>query len=170
MTPFGTKFRYGPVTQAFHWLTALMVMAAWLTAHAAGAGAPVLGLHETVGVTVFVLVAFRLLWRSFDRLPGPPPRRDALLSAQWLADVLLYVLLFLVPVTGIIGMHEMQAAAFAGLTHEPGHSVLDLHRLFGNLLILIAGLHSAFALFHHFVRRDRVLRMMLPGGPPARTA
>lgn len=154
MTLFGTKVHYGAVAQTFHWVMAVLMIAAWLSA-----GDATIMLHETIGVTVFVMVAFRLLWRSFDRLPGKPPKGHTSAKVSWLADLLLYGLLFAVPITGIIGSHEIRAI-LAG-TH-PERGVIDLHRLLANLLILIAGLHSAFALYHHFVRKDGVLKMMLP--------
>jgi cytochrome b561 len=165
MTLLGTAFRYGPIAQAFHWAMAVLVIAALISA-----GGGIVPLHEAIGVTIVVMVVLRLAWRAFfDRLPGKPPMRTALARWSWRIDILLYLLLFAVPITGIIGAHEVQDALFQGLsvaeTHAPGPSVLDLHRLFGLLLTLAAGLHSAFALFHHYVKRDSVLKMMLPGGP-----
>jgi cytochrome b561 len=166
MTLFGTKFRFGPVTQTFHWVMAVLVIAALSSALAADrGGAAILTLHETLGVTIFVMAALRLTWRAFDRLPGKPPMRNALARWSWWIDMLLYVLLFAVPITGIIGSHEMSAIA-KGLLH-PAPSVLGLHRGLALLLFLTAGLHSAFALFHHYVKKDGVLKMMLPGGRAA---
>ena len=166
MTLFGTRFHYGPIAQSFHWVMAALVVIALLTAFAADhGGAALLTLHETIGVTVFVLTALRLAWRAFfDRLPGKPPMKTALARWSWRVDVALYVLLFAVPVMGVIGSHELQAMA-AGAHPERG--VIDLHRLFAVLLLLTVGLHSAVALFHHYVRRDGVLKMMLPGGRAA---
>ena len=31
------------------------------------------------------------------------------------------------------------------------------------VMLALVGLHAAAALYHHFVRRDRVLQRMLPG-------
>ena len=39
----------------------------------------------------------------------------------------------------------------------------DIHGWLGNVLIWLAGLHAAAALYHHFWRRDTVLLSMLPG-------
>jgi cytochrome b561 len=160
MTLFGTKYHFGPIAQAFHWAMAILVIAALLSV-----GAGIITLHETLGVTIFVLVVLRLAWRAFfDRLPGKPPMRTALARWSWWTDVALYVLLFAVPIAGIVGAHEMQAVLTGGLAEHPaGPSVLGLHRLLGFLLLLTAGLHSALALYHHYLRRDGVLKMMLPG-------
>ena len=40
----------------------------------------------------------------------------------------------------------------------------DVHSLLANYLLLsLVGLHVAAALYHYFIRRDRVLQRMLPG-------
>ena len=35
-------------------------------------------------------------------------------------------------------------------------------RVFANTILILAGLHAAAALFHHYVLRDGVLHRMLP--------
>lgn len=169
MTLLGTRFRYGPIAQAFHWVMTVLVIATLLTALAADHADPsILMLHQALGVTVFVMVILRLAWRAlFDRLPGKPPKQAASARWSWRVDVVLYVLLFAVPVTGLIGAYEGQALLIDGPAAGGEHGILDLHRPLGILLFLTAGLHSALALFHHYVRRDNVLKMMLPGGGTA---
>jgi cytochrome b561 len=39
----------------------------------------------------------------------------------------------------------------------------DLHYWVATTIIMLAGLHAAAALFHHYVLRDDVLWRMLPG-------
>jgi cytochrome b561 len=38
----------------------------------------------------------------------------------------------------------------------------DWHALAANAIMIVAALHAAAALFHHYVLHDRVLRRMLP--------
>ncbi len=75
-----TPTRYGAVSQTFHWLTAILVGAAFLL----GEGGPearvyvaerasTLNWHETLGILVIVVVVFRLVWRFFDPAPEEPP-------------------------------------------------------------------------------------------------
>ena len=50
---------------------------------------------------------------------------------------------------------------------DPGNTALrkfveDLHSWAANILLIVAGLHAAAALLHHFVFKDDVLRRMLP--------
>jgi cytochrome b561 len=43
-------------------------------------------------------------------------------------------------------------------------TVGDLHALSANWIMILAGLHAAAALFHHYILRDDVLRRMSPRG------
>jgi len=102
--------RYGPVAQAFHWVTAVLVVIAFIygpggseeRVYSAGIDFD-RQLHETLGSCVFVLAAMRLLWRVFDTHPDPPKvsRWMGIVSkaVQWA----IYVLLFAVPTTAIAG-------------------------------------------------------------------
>ena len=46
-------------------------------------------------------------------------------------------------------------------------SARGYHGMVANWLVILAGLHAAAALFHHFVKRDGVLRRMIPGRLPS---
>jgi cytochrome b561 len=51
--------------------------------------------------------------------------------------------------------------------YDPGnralmHLVGGWHALAANTLLIVAGVHAAAALFHHYVLRDATLRRMLP--------
>ena len=51
---------------------------------------------------------------------------------------------------------------------DPGNRALretveDWHGLAANILLVVAALHSAAAVAHHFILKDDVLRRMLPG-------
>ena len=48
-----------------------------------------------------------------------------------------------------------------------GHQIMEVHQLLANAIVVVAGLHAAAALFHHFFVKDGVLRAMLPGGRAA---
>lgn len=57
---------------------------------------------------------------------------------------------------------------FAVPAYDPGNRALrrligGWHALAANGIMILAGLHAAAALFHHYVLRDGVLRRMLPG-------
>jgi cytochrome b561 len=42
------------------------------------------------------------------------------------------------------------------------HTLEELHGDFADVVLIVAGLHAAAALVHHYLLRDSVLRRMLP--------
>jgi cytochrome b561 len=172
--------RYSGVAQLFHWLTALLVIVAYITS----IGGPELrvyspandfsrGLHELLGISVFWLTAMRMGWRAFF----PPPKGPAMpvwmelgaKAGHWA----IYALLVLVPLTAIFGAwlegHPLTLLAVGNVqpllsqSRALGLVLADLHRSFGDALIWFAGFHATAALYHHLWRHDTVLLSMLPG-------
>jgi cytochrome b561 len=171
---------YGALSQMMHWITVVLVILAWLlgqfddvfpkgAARAAG-----LFVHISAGLAVIGILVMRLFWRFAD---PPPPIEHTILGA-WLdragqlAHYLLYALLVAVPISGIVlqfargdalplfGLAEIASPwvrdrAFA-------RSVKEIHEVTANALIVLAALHAAAALLHHWVLRDRTLVRMLP--------
>ena len=180
MPLLNTATRYGAVSQAFHWVTAVLVVAAYLL----GAGGPesrvysasrasALGWHETLGILVFAVVLARVLWRLADRRPEARPMAAWVEWSSRAVHWALYALLLAIPATAIVGAYlEGHPVTFLGigalgpigpLSHALGQTISDLHRSLGSFIVWIAGAHAAAALFHHFIMRDNVLVAMLPG-------
>jgi cytochrome b561 len=172
--------RYGALPKAVHWLTVVLVIAGWLLGqflddlpealHPAG-----LVTHMTMGTTIFLLLIIRLNWRFID--PPPPPEQTAL---GWIAEIgaksahyALYALLVAIPIFGmLVQFTRGNAMPVYGLFEIPSpwlkdralaDSLLEIHQWLANTLIVLASLHAAAALAHHFVLGDRTLRRMLPG-------
>lgn len=171
--------RYGAVAQAFHWVTALLVLVAFLYGPGGSEDRVYAAardfdrqLHETLGLCVLGLVALRLLWRMLDTRPQPVQ------GARWMSlaakgvQAALYVLLFAVPLTAIGGawLEGHPLTLLAGLKipspvaalHDTGAVIAEVHTWLGDAILWLAGLHAAAALFHHFLLRDGVLVSMLP--------
>jgi len=181
----GLAGRYGPVAQAFHWVTAILVLVAFIYGPG-GSEQRVYSpardfdrqLHETLGMCVFVLVAMRVLWRTVDARPEPPqvPRWMGIASkaAQWG----LYLLLFAVPLTAIAGawleghpltlLGGIEIPPLLGLSHDLGAQIATLHTWLGDAILWLAGFHAVAALYHHSVLKDGVLASMLPRWLPLR--
>jgi cytochrome b561 len=173
-----TPSRYGAITQAFHWLTAVLVVAAYLLSkgdryslYSAEADA-VRRMHETLGVLVVLVVALRLLWAWFDDAPArrPMPRWTA--AAAGLVRFALYALVISIPATAVLGTWlEGIPITLAGMDIVPpmsqargwGQLIMGIHTALGGAILWLAGAHAAAALFHHFCLRDGVLKAMLPG-------
>ena len=176
MTP--TSSGYTGTAKALHWLIVLLLIAqfifAWTMPHI-GRNTPVttlISLHFTFGIIILAVAIVRLGWRLTHREPPPedglPPWQN--LTAH-IVHYLLYALLFVVPILGWInaswrGMPvEMFGLELPKLlpTRAPGWNWTgDVHGLLANYAMLaMVGLHVAAALYHHFVRRDGVLKRML---------
>lgn len=169
---------YTPVAIAFHWTTAALVLfmiPAGLAMVALPEGETqnlLFNLHRSIGVLLFPLVAARLLYRW--RHP-PPPLPDDLPAIQKFAahatHYALYGLLLLNPWLGWWATSAYGAAVNVFWLFElpplvaenkPLSDTLFLfHRSVGITIALLVCMHIGAALFHHFIRRDRILLRML---------
>jgi cytochrome b561 len=131
-------------------------------------------LHRSLGVTVLALTLFRLGWRWHARIPSLPATLSVIqkLAARG-TEYLLYVLLLLQPILGILHTNARgRRVDFYFLGELPpligpdkllAKQAIAAHDLVAYVLLAVIALHAAAALFHHFVRRDDVLKSMLPG-------
>ena len=137
--------------------------------------APVMNGVISAGLAILAVLVARLLWRLAD--PPPPPEPTVL--GEWLdragrlAHYALYALLIAAPVAGIVLQFARgDALPLFGLSEIPSpwladrafaRTVKEVHEVLANGLVILAGLHAAAALVHHWVFRDRTLVRMLPG-------
>jgi cytochrome b561 len=174
---------YGAIPQVMHWITVALVILAWFLGQfddifpKGPARAAALFVHISAGLSVAGLVVLRLCWRLAD---VPPPLERTVLGA-WLdhtarlAHYALYALLIAVPLSGIalqfvrgdalplFGLAEI-ASPLGGADRALRRTVKEVHEVAANALIILAMLHAAAALMHHWLLRDRTLVRMLPGG------
>ncbi len=128
--------------------------------------------HKLTGFLVLLLVIVRLIYRKQN---GAPPDEPTLEPWQRLASHVthwsLYGLLILVPLMGWIGVSLYGARDIFGLfslpalwtqNQEASKTAFLLHNILGKLMLTLIAVHIAAALFHHFIRKDGVLRRMLP--------
>jgi cytochrome b561 len=179
MSLSGTGTRYGSLAQVLHWLTAVLVLAGFLVSSGgppervySAVRASNLLLHESLGFTVFCLVVIRLVWRLFDRIPDAPPMPGWMDIASRATHWALYALLLAVPVTAMLGAlfggHPVTVygigaiGPFSGTWAAP---LAEIHGTLGDIMMWLAGLHAAAAIFHYVFLRDRVLSQMVPGLP-----
>lgn len=132
-------------------------------------------IHISFGIVFAALVAWRLLLRLRGGAPALPAGMTPLESAAAkTGHLLLYALLVAIPILGVLlTWYRGDALSFFGLFTIPSpvmpdramaRSIKGLHSLCANGILIVAGLHALAALWHHYVRRDAVLRRMLPYG------
>lgn len=175
-TTTASELKYDGVSMALHWLTAALVITLWglgQTLDFFPRGTPrltALSVHMALGMLVGIVVLVRIGWRSSAgrRLPAADEGWLSLLAKA--AHYGLYVLLVLTVAFGLArawvhGLHvfdwfTFQRPAFA--TRAVIRTVSEVHSDLADLLVIVAALHAAAALMHHYVMRDSVLRRMLP--------
>jgi cytochrome b561 len=129
--------------------------------------------HKLGGFILLWIVVARL---AFRLTKGAPPSEPTLEPWQKTVSHLthwgLYALLLIVPLLGWLGISLYPALSIHGWFSLPSlaspnqkmsETVLNLHKLGAIILALIAITHVSAALYHHFIRKDGVLRRMLPG-------
>lgn len=174
MTSTSTSDRYGSVAISIHWLSAALILILMISGFRAAAAddvaakAAALRLHLPVALLVLALTVLRIVWwLGFDTKPDPVPDSAGLRERVARAvHLLLYVVLLGMIASGV-GMMLLSGAApiiFEG----PTVTLPDFwrypprvpHGLGARLLIGLLAFHVGAALYHHYIRRDLVLRRM----------
>lgn len=184
---------YGSVAMFFHWTIALLIiinicLGLFLPDLHGGASAnPNLfaqwQIHKSIGLTVLSLSVLRVLWRLINPVPPLPATMNA--GLKFLAratQFILYVLIVAIPLSGWI----MASASRLGIATpyfflfdwpnlpffngmdvharvEAHEQWEDIHAALAWSAIVLIPLHVAGALYHQFIRRDGVMKQMLPG-------
>lgn len=181
---------WGLLARGFHWVVAALILVqAAVGLYMVGMSLSpdklrVYALHKSIGLTVLALVLLRLAWRLPDRRPddpaGTPAWQHGLARA---AHAVLYLLILAIPLSGWWFNSASNAPlSWFGLVRIPSLTggldlvwkprALLLHQGLFWILVAILVLHVGAALWHHYRRRDDVLRRMLrttkPGNGAAR--
>jgi cytochrome b561 len=128
--------------------------------------------HKLVGVTILVIVLWRLVYR-FTR--GAPADEPTIEPWQRIVSRLnhwgIYLLLVATPIAGYIGISLFPALDIFGIPFpgvvapdkEAAKTAFAVHGILVLLLVLMIALHVGAALFHYLIRKDNVLGRMVPG-------
>jgi cytochrome b561 len=171
---------YTLTARVLHWVTAAMVLTmipigiAMANADFGDAQDTLYHLHRSIGAILLPIMLGRLLWRL--RHPAPPLPSDILPLQQFAAHAThwaLYVLLIVQAMVGWIATSAYRAPILVFWLFElPPIWPVDqpfsewmfwLHRFLGIVIVVVLCAHIGAALYHHFVRRDRVLMRMISG-------
>ena len=170
--------RYTAPAQLLHWITPPLVLAqvaiAWVMLSLPPAnpqGGLMFALHKSLGITIWLLIALRLTWRLTHPAPKPGPEMPRALSVAGTATHwLMYLILFLMPVSGyVMSAMGSHGVAFWGLplpklprVDAVAKLAAEGHLLESYALYALVALHVAATAYHVAVRRDGVLQRMLP--------
>ena len=174
-----TTTRYGSLPIALHWLMLALLVAVYCTMEFKGIykkSTPgrdaIMMWHYMLGLAVFALVWLRALARLAGTRPAIEPAlpgwQAALAKAGHWA---LYALMIGLPMLGWLTLSAKgEPIPFFGLELPPligksealAKTLKAVHEWIAKAGYFVIGLHAAAALYHHYVRRDNTLRLMLP--------
>ena len=168
---------YTPVAKSLHWLMAVLILgllALGIYMHELPLSPQKLTLyswHKWAGVTVFLLVWVRLLWRVMHRPPALPASMAPLMRlAAHAGHGVLYLLMVAIPLSGwlmssakgfqTVWFGVLPIPDLVGRDKALGDLLQEVHEALNVLLMLTLAGHVAAALWHHFILKDDTLRRM----------
>jgi cytochrome b561 len=171
---------YTLTARVLHWLTAALVLTmipiglAMANADFGPAQDTLYHLHRSIGAVLLPLVVVRLIYRLAHPAPPLPADIPALQQiAAYATHWALYALLLVQPVVGWIATSAYRAPILVFWLFELppiwpvdqpfSERVFVVHRWIGIAIAVLLCGHIGAALFHHFIRRDRVLMRMVSG-------
>jgi cytochrome b561 len=178
--PAGEAQGYLPAARAFHWVTAALVLTmlpigiAMANADFGAAQDTLYHIHRSIGVLLLPIALARLYYRWRHPAPPlpddvPPMQRMAAQTVHWA----LYAILIVQPVIGWIATSAYRAPIlFFWMFEVPpiwpvdqkfSESMFQIHRALGIIMAILICAHIGAALYHHFIRKDRILMRMVSG-------
>lgn len=127
--------------------------------------------HKLLGLIILLFVVLRLSYRLVYGAPAPDRSVPApLTGASHLLHWGLYLALLATPIIGYVGISYGRYLSVFGLPLPPvtiedkkfAEEVFEYHETAAIILLCLIGVHVAGALYHKFIRKDRVVERMLP--------
>ncbi|MEH6585681.1 MAG: cytochrome b [Halioglobus sp.] len=186
-----TVENYGLIAKCLHWGTAVLFLGSyisvyyrhWFTQEETPESWTALQLHLSIGVTIAIVVALRIIWRIANRMPDLEPGTKLEHLAAHTGHYALYAIMIIMPITGYVGtgvnteyfflfdipkfedtlLFQSSVSSGLGITFQAFEEPIDfIHKeILGAWLVwvLILG-HVCAALYHHYVKGDRTLNKM----------
>lgn len=171
--------RYTTTAVGLHWLIAGLVFGmiafGWwmqeIPKNPVGPRVNAFNLHKSIGLTVLFLMLLRTLWRATHPPPPLPPMPVWQARAARTVHLLLYVCLFVQPLTGYLGsVYSGYPVKFFGLVLPAWAPKVDgikdamsvAHLVNSWILVTALVLHVGATLKHALIDRDRIFHRIWP--------
>lgn len=176
-----TTDTYGALAKFLHWTIVVLIIAQYFIAETADElpdgieKLSILSRHKSLGMVVLMLAIVRIGWKLANRgAPAPVPMPDWQRKAAAAGHGLLYLLILAQPLSGwamssaanfpVTMFGWFQFPNLVAPSHDLHESLEDLHKGLFVVLAVVAFVHAAAAVYHHFWMKDDTLRRMLPFG------
>lgn len=163
----------------FHWSLAAAAVALVISGNVGGLW---IDWHGRIGLLVLGLLVFRLIWgvigstyARFASFAPTPGRLRAYFKGAWeglghsplgaLSVLALLGVLALQVITGLFANDDIafQGPLYAHVGKATSDALTGYHRLLGNALLALVGLHVVAIAFYQIVLKKRLVRPMLTG-------
>ena len=133
----------------------------------------VINIHKLLGMSVLVIMLLRAAWAWMNPKPDMPPGTPIWEHwAERLGHLSLYLFLIVMPLSGwMMTIAAGRPPRYLGwsitLPIPPSKQLAgwssSIHNTLAILIIVFVSLHILAALYHHFVKKDNVLKRMMFG-------
>lgn len=179
-----TKDQWGSVSKLLHWSIALLIIgtsifmlhvndSTWWFKSSAAIFIKYIHWHKAFGLMALALIAIRIWWRRRQPVPVTTPLTEFEEKWSHRTHLALYVLMIAVPITGWLSSSFFGSVTDVfGLFTVPAitpesKALLPIaywaHFALAWAILCLVAFHAGAAFYHHFKRKDRVLKAMLPG-------
>ena len=172
--------KYTRIAIALHWLIALAIVSGFALGlymtelKFSPDKLKLYSYHKWIGVSAFMLICLRLLWRLTHTPPALPASTPAWQRAAANAShMLLYLFMFAVPLSGWMysssagvptvpfGIEALQLPDLVARDKELASTMRFVHRTLNYSFAALVALHIAAALKHQLIDKDGLLRRMM---------
>ena len=172
MQVFNSYNKYGLLAKLFHWITFIVLLAQvpfgfyLVGLEFSDERIELENIHILVGITVFYLTLFRLIWKFFN--PSPTESKSFFKGQILIGKVnhlLLYLSIFAITISGMLKklyMGETLNFLFFEYGFEKDNFLLadafyEVHIYANYLLLVLVTLHILAVVVHHFIFKDKIL-------------
>ena len=174
-----TTTKYGWVSILLHWIMLSLIVATYTAMDIksifpkGSSGREAIAIwHYAFGLSVFCLVWLRLSARLAGQAPVVQPALPAVQARLAKAvHFALYALMIGLPLLGWLTLSARgkpvpffgaELPALIGKSQEMARWLKEIHESIATAGYFLIGLHAAAALYHHYLKRDNTLKLMLP--------
>ena len=171
-----TSSSYGNISKLLHWLIAVLIICMLVFGYfledvPKAYQSFAYNSHKLIGLTILTLMLLRLLWALVNVKPASPPgTKPWERVAEHVMHWSLYLFVICMPIAGWLGsvaaghapsLGNMKIELPIAENKVLADAAFDVHNTFAIIIIVLVSMHFLAALFHHYIRKDNVLRRML---------
>ena len=172
MSIFNSQKEYGLLAKLFHWITFIILLAQipfgfyLVGLEFSDRRIDLENIHILIGITVFYITLFRLVWKFFN---SSPTEGNSFFKGQiFIAKAnhfFLYLSIFTITISGVLKKlymgEKLNFLFFKYGFDKDNFQLADLYyevHIYANyLLIVLVTLHILAVIVHHFIFKDKIL-------------